>query len=85
MVEDYLEQYVLSSQARQIAGHILAAYLEQTFEGVDGLATSKVSVTDYDRPRAPLSVCGQVCCVTAQFFLKPRPRKKTFSPGLDIL
>jgi hypothetical protein len=48
MGEDDLEQYVLSSQARQIAGHILAAYLERTFEGVDGLATSKVSVSRYD-------------------------------------
>jgi hypothetical protein len=76
MGEDYLEQYVLSSQARQIAGHILAAYLERTFEGVDGLATSKVSVSGYDRPGAPLPLCGQVCCVTAQFLLKLRPRTK---------
>ena len=33
MSEDYLAQPALASQARQIAGHIIAAYLERTFEG----------------------------------------------------
>jgi len=81
MVEDYFEQYVLSSQARQIAGHILAAYLERTFEGVDGLATSKVSVSGYDRPRATLPLWGRVCYVTAQFFLKLRLCIKNIHSG----
>jgi hypothetical protein len=51
MSEDYLAQPALASQARQIAGHFIAPYLERTFEGANELATSKVSASGYDRPR----------------------------------
>jgi hypothetical protein len=51
MSEDYLAQPALASQARQIAGHFIAPYLERTFEGANELATSKISANSYDHPR----------------------------------